>query len=196
MMNVGIQVDSRNAVSNHRAFEKKLLAEIGLAAEEGKEILIQEIRDDLASKILRPRESDGELSDAIDGEVIRRSGNLIIGVGDIEKMNAEVPYWRLQDEGGPIAVTAVPGFFVDESGQRVPFDKARAPTTTATPRGFRPSKFSNDVFIYTPNSPGLLVSIMWVKNDVKPKRYFEGGNFEAKPQVLRLFELALRRALR
>jgi len=186
-----IQADATNLIANLETMKKELLLQIEASAERSMNILVQAIREDLERKILRPRESGGELSDAIDGEVVRNEGDLIIGVGDTEKMNTEVPYWRLQDQGGPIAVDAVPGFFVGPSGQRVPFDQGRAPATQSTPHGFMPTRFSQDVFVYDKKGS----SIMWIKNDVKPKRYFEGGEHVARPKVMAEFEKALRRAL-
>ena len=183
-----VRADASNVISNLRTMRKDLIAGILLASDRGKDILVEEVRQDLERKILRPRESGGELSDAIDGEVVRRAGNLIIGVGNIEKMNSEAPYWRLQEKGGPISVKAVPGFFVGPSGQRVPFRKG-ATAQRGTPHGFVPTKFSQDVFLYDSGSADVRTagSVMWIQNDVKPKRYFEGGEFEGRFKVLREF---------
>jgi hypothetical protein len=194
----GIQADSIDFQAKHKAMTQELISQIIQAAERSKDILVQEVRQDLERKILRPRESAGELSDAIDGEVIRREGSLIIGVGNIEKMNAEAPYWRLQEKGGPISVRSVPGYFVGPSGQRVPFDQSRAPASRPTPHGFVPTKFSQDIFVYDIGKAGHFgegASIMWIHGDVKPKRYFEAGEFEARLKVLREFAHAFRKVL-
>ncbi len=186
-----IQANADDVIAKHRAMAKELIEGQMAAAERAKDILVQEVRQDLERKIVRPRESSGELSDAIDGEVIRRTGGLLIGVGNIEKMNSEVPYWRLQEKGGPISVRAVPGFFVGPSGQRVPFRQG-ATAQRGTPHGFVPTKFSQDIFIYDFRASG---SVMWIQKDVKPKRYFEGGEFEARSKVLREFADAFRKVL-
>lgn len=187
----GVQANADGLIGNLKAMARDLIAGQIAAAERSKDIIVQEVREDLERKILRPRESGGELSDAIDGEVVRREGGLLIGVGNIERMNSDVPYWRLQEKGGPISVRSVPGFFVGPSGQRVPFDQGRAPTSRGTPHGFVPTKFSQDVFVYDTGAS----TVMWIHNDVKPKRYFEGGNFVAKPKVLNEFEKAFRKVL-
>lgn len=196
-----MRVEEGSIIRNHEAMAKELMTQIAASAERSKDILVASIREDLARKILRPRESDGGLSDAIDGEIIRREGNILIGIGNIDRMSKEAPHWRLQERGGPISVRAVPGYFVDASGQRITtgpggssFDKGRAPTSSPELRGgFVRRKVSNDLFIYDGGKSG---SIMFVRGDVKPKKYFEAGELRARQKVLDEFEKALRRTFR
>lgn len=189
-----LRVEEGTAVRNHESMVKELLLQISAATERSKDMLVQSIREDLASKILRPRESDGGLSNAIDGEVIKRAGDLIIGIGNINRMNKSAPHWRLQEQGGPISVRAVPGYFVDQSGTRVPFDQGRAAFgAPATFGGFVARKISNDLFVYDGGKSG---SIMWVHNEVRPKRYFEAGELKVRTKVLNEFERVLRSVFR
>ncbi len=189
-----VRVEEGSIIRNHEAMKKALMSEIFAAAERSKDLLVTSIREDLARKILRPRESDGGLSDAIDGEIIRKAGGLLIGIGNIERMNKEAPHWRLQEQGGPISVRAVPGYFVDQSGRRIPFDKSRSPTfSPGLGGGFVRRKVSNDLFIYDGGKSG---SIMFVRGDVKPKKYFEAGELRARQKVLNEFEQVMRRVFR
>ena len=181
---ISIRADATNILTNHALMAMQLVRGINEASERAKDILVASIREDLAKKILRPRESDGGLSDAIDGEIIRQEGDIIIGIGNKEKMDAKAPHWYLQDQGGPISVKAVPGYFVDMSGSRVIFDQGRAPKGPGSP--------GMDVFIWNKGAG----SVMWIHNDVKPKHYFEAGNLDAQPKVFREFEAVLRRVFK
>ena len=141
-----IRIDASDVMQKLDRLKQNLPLNIATQSTKVAEIIAAEVRRDLRDKILRPRESTGLLESEIEGVTVWRGKDLIVGVGDIARLTARVPYWRLQDEGGPVPSRVVPGFFVDESGRRVPFDDARAPI--AVPGGA--NKQSMDVFIYSP----------------------------------------------
>ncbi len=193
MPELSIHVDSREVISSHSAMKKELLAEMEKAARASFSILVRSIVDDLEEKILRPRESKGTLAFAVaTGEVFWEDGDLVIGVGHEDTMDRIAPWWRLQDLGGPIAVKAVPGYFVDTSGKRVPFRLgATGSTSSGAPPYFTKSNESLDLFIYDKGAD----SIMFIHADVKPKRYFEAGSEDARPRIEALFTAALHKVL-
>lgn len=193
MLEFSMHVDPRDVLRSHSAMKKELFAEIEKAAKQAFPVLVRSIVDDLESKILRPRESEGKLAYAVaSGEVFWDDDELIIGVGHIDTMDRIAPWWRLQDQGGPIAVKSVPGYFVDTSGKRVPFQSgATGASTSGAPPYFAKSKESLDLFIYDKGAD----SIMFIHADVKPKRYFEGGTENARSDIEALFTAALHKVL-
>ena len=186
---LGITCDASNVVAEHQKMAADLVGEMHRAAEESADILVGAIRHNLWRKILRPNASTGALYKAIDSKVYERNGDLIIGVGDKEKMSKDAPYWRIQDEGGPIASKLVPGFFVDIAGRPVPFDPARGPgggnDLTTVRRGL-------DVFVYETKTH----TYMYVHKPIRPKHYFDAGALSVNEMVLITFEKALRRVFR
>ncbi len=188
-----IRIDGSDVMRQHEFMMKVLIDSQEAVADKAKDVLVEEIRGDLQSKILRPNESglksafgdarpkrqDERLVANITGQVEKHVGNTVIGVGDIEAMNTKVPYWRIQDEGGPVTAPAVPGYWVNNAGVRVAGDTSRMPGPGAT---------SGDAFIYNPDSP----TIMFVRSHIQPKNYFDSGERVARPKVMRLFERAFR----
>lgn len=186
-----LKVDPRDVVHKHALMTRRLIEGQQQASREAGEAVVQSIRRDLESKILRPRESTGLLASKITYAVHPvAGGGYLIGIGDIARMFKTVPYWRLIDEGGPIAATVVPGFFVDISGRRVPFDQSRAP---------KPGSPSMDMFIYTPKgqwvSPVVFAgdaeataSLMFVHKPINPKHYFDSGADQARAKVFMIFK--------
>jgi len=193
-----LKLDGRDVISKHRLMARRLIEGQWSASQEAGEVVTEAVKADLQSKILRPRESEGLLASEITYDVRRMlGGNLFIGIGDILRMRKRVPYWRLIDEGGPISVKAVPGFFINTQGVRVPFER-RAP-----------GQKSDDIFIYAPlhgwTSPhkystlgeaAQQASVMFVRKPIDPKHYFDSGNDQAQPRVFMIFKRYFLQAFR
>ena len=184
----------------HKRMAANMMRASVIAAERSKEVLVDEIQRDLKRKTLRPLASQGTLSRAITGKVSKDfTHNVVIGVGDMDKMTEAAPYWQLQDEGGPIVSNIVPGFFVDMGGRRIPFNAASMPS---------PGASTTDRFIYTGNKrranpvemvggqfalAGTRPSFMYVTRSVRPKHYFDSGAMVAFDKVMKIFNSSLRR---
>jgi len=73
-------------------------------------------RDDMRGSIERQKTregSEGKLEQAIDIETTVFTNGIEVGIGNIQRLNAEAPYWAIQNYGGMVAEGArvVPGFF-------------------------------------------------------------------------------------
>lgn len=73
-------------------------------------------RDNMRDSIKRQKSREGSrgaLENAIDVEVIVSPDRIDVGVGNIQRLNQEAPYWAIQNYGGLVAEGArvVPGIF-------------------------------------------------------------------------------------
>ncbi len=168
--------DARDILASHIKMGDDLLYALEDAIVAFSEFALNEVRAHLKATIQRPNESDGTLEDAITYKIEDMARYTRIGIGDKEYMGKAAKYWRLINDGGPISSNYVPGFFVDETGQRVRFDSNKVPLAIGDT--------SNDKFIWTKGQKG---SYLMVHNEIKPHRFFERGALSIEPHIDRYF---------
>ena len=184
-----------DAIPNHKKMADAIIANMEQAMIQAVQLTTDNVKESLRASILRPNESDGTLENAVHGEVVKEGGHLIGGIGKIEKMDKEAPYWRVQDSGSAHMVGKfVPGFFIDQGGNQVPFDSARMPhsyRTTAT-------KKSMDSFIFMRQYRGTLNygEGMWITTPIRPKHFFEAGRLKSEQKVHSFFDEGFKRAFK
>lgn len=200
-------IDGADVIDRHMQMALDLLAGAGEAVIQTGALVTDRVKQRLKDKIMRPRESEGRIESNITFEVEDRNGNLAVGVGNIEQLDSNVPWWRIQEQGGADHVgRAVPGFFVDLSGSIVPFSHARAPQMT----GGKVTQ-STDLFVWTgsghPVRGGWLSSeefegghmrptFMYIKNPIKAKWYFRDGFTDSRDEVMSIFKESFKSAFR
>jgi hypothetical protein len=119
----------------------------------------------IQDSIKRPPNT-GKLAMNIDSEILNSTGGLEIGIGNIAKMNSEVPYWRVLNDGGYLPPSAV-GFFGD--GNR-PIAGASGEKWTDAQGGFK----------------------MTPKKVTEPVRYIEISNEELTKHIKRTIDKLMR----
>jgi hypothetical protein len=202
---IRLTCDGSDVISGHQELRKKIVKGIEETCPKAGEVGVFEIRQDLRGKILRPREGTDSLASNIDYEIVRGPDRTLIGIGNIESLNSRVPYWRVIDEGTVSPINRyVPGFFVDPTGNVVPFDPARGPVVGPSGGG----EPTEDIFVYTGSSPAWRKatqyipgeapsgSMMYVRKPIAAKHYFDSGAMEAWPKIISLFARAFGMAFR
>ena len=198
-MNITAKIDSTDVRRQHEKMVKGLIAGARKAVWGVGPIVVPKVQQHLKDKILRPRESHGRIEANITSEIEEHGGDIVVGVGNIERLNSNVPWWRIQEQGGPVSRKVVPGHFIDMSGNIVPFSEDRNTVPFSTQ--------SDDLFVYTPyrggwSTPGdyyasgIRPTFMYVKRPITGKWYFRDGFATSKDEVLSLFKEAFRGAFR
>ena len=97
------------------------------------------------------------LQNAIDTETIVSGTNTLIGIGNIERLNKEAPYWWVLNYGTLF-------------GTGTKYIPGRPASDQNTPK-FIPGYWSGDIFVYAPFSGTGMVT----KNPITPINYIDVG---------------------